>query len=358
MRVVEPAFRQRPATPWRRLPTLRLAGNDDAERLLRELHLGGALGIRRVRRGPTDPLHALLHEFLTVLADRRRTRGLFGCPRWRDVEVQLVKTLVLQLLSSLGTPLDYSSWPVRISTLGHFEVRIDGAVLHPPGKVQRKPIALAKVLIALGGRDIPADKVIDILWSEPSEGDGQKAFDITVHRLRKLLGFGEAVQVADRRVTLSSKVVWVDAWSLEETLAPLIAAVNAAEPDIFLLEAAAPQVLNLYRGHFLAGESEEAWQIPIRNRLASRFQRFAMRLGEHWESQQQWPRALELYQRAVELDPLAESFYRRQMTCLGAHGQRAEAIEVYRRCRQVLSVTLGVAPAGETEAVYRQLLAS
>jgi DNA-binding SARP family transcriptional activator len=33
-----------------------------------------------------------------------------------------------------------------------------------------------------------------------------------------------------------------------------------------------------------------------------------------------------------------------------AQGQRAEAIEVFRRCRQMLSVTLGVAPTGETEA--------
>jgi DNA-binding SARP family transcriptional activator len=117
-------------------------------------------------------------------------------------------------------------------------------------------------------------------------------------------------------------------------------------------------VLNLYRGHFLAGETEESWQIPIRNRLAGRFQRFALRLGESWESQQHWRRAFELYQRAVELDPLAESFYRRQMICLQAQGQRAEAVEVFRRCRQTLSVTLGVLPTGETEAVYRQLLAS
>jgi DNA-binding SARP family transcriptional activator len=153
-------------------------------------------------------------------------------------------------------------------------------------------------------------------------------------------------------------MVWVDAWSLERTLAPLIGAVNAQEPEIGLLEAAAPQVLEVYRGHFLAGETEESWQIPIRNRLAGRFERFALRLGEYWESQQQWRRAFELYQRAIDLDPVAETFYRRQMICLQAQGQRAEAIEAYRRCRQMLSVTLGVAPTAETEAVYRALRVS
>jgi LuxR family maltose regulon positive regulatory protein len=141
-----------------------------------------------------------------------------------------------------------------------------------------------------------------------------------VHRLRKLLGFDEAVLVTDRRVTLNSQIVWVDAWALERALTPLAAAVNA-EPVIAPLETAASHVLHLYRGHFLAGDTEKSWQIPVRNRLAGRFQGFARRLGESMESQQEWRRASELYQRAIELDPLAESFYRRQMVCL--HAPRA-----------------------------------
>lgn len=130
---------------------------------------------------------------------------------------------------------------------------------------------------------------------------------------------------------------------------------DAAEAALEQLEAAAPSVLRLYRGHFLADEADKSWPLAMRNRLAVRFQRFALRLGEHWEMHQRWRDAIDLYQRAVELDPLAESFYRRQMIGLRVLGQRAEAIDVYRRCRQTLSVTLGIAPSEETDAVYRQL---
>jgi two-component SAPR family response regulator len=232
-----------------------------------------------------------------------------------------------------------------------------GELLRFEGKAQRKPIELAKMLIALGGRDVPANKLIDLLWPEPSASDGQKAFDITMHRLRKLLGCDEALQVTSRSVSLNPQLVWVDVWALERRLAPLIPAVNAALPEIGMLELEATPIMNLYRGHFLPGEIEEPWQIGLKNRLSGRFHRFVLRLGEHWESRQLWPRAAELYQRAIELDPLGETFYRRQMVCLHAQGQRAEAIEVFRRCRQTLSVILGVPPTGETEAVYRQLLA-
>ena len=98
--------------------------------------------------------------------------------------------------------------------------------------------------------------------------------------------------------------------------------------------------------------------MQVRSRLDGRFQRFVVRLGSQREAAGEWGRAAELYERAVELDPLAEAFYCRWMVCLREQGQRVEAIEVFRRCRQMLAVTLGVNPAPGTEAVYRGLTAA
>lgn len=275
-----------------------------------------------------------------------------------DIEAEYVRMLIERRELSPDAPFEKWPWPVKIYTLGRFEVHANGEALRFDGKVQRKPMELIKVLAASGGREVAADALIDTLWPEPSQGDGRKALDITVHRLRKLLASDDAVQVFDRQVALNPRKVWVDAWALERLLAPPNVTSPTAEVPIELLEEAAPQVLNLFRGQFLAGERDRPWQVPIRNRLAGRLQRFALRLGEHWESRQQWRRAIDLYQRVVELDPLAELFYRRQMICLEAQGRRAEAVEVYRRCRQTFSLLLGVAPNGETDAVYRRLLAT
>jgi len=43
------------------------------------------------------------------------------------------------------------------------------------------------------------------------------------------------------------------------------------------------------------------------------------------------------------------------MICLLAVGDHAEALRVYRRCRELLSVVLGVQPTAETQAVYRRV---
>ena len=209
------------------------------------------------------------------------------------------------------------------------------------------------MLVAAGEAGVAVERLIDVLWPNPEEG-GRKAFDITLHRLRKLLGADGAVVVTDARAALDPRIVSTDAWTLLRVLDAVVPS-SGSEPPPGALEAAASRVLTLYTGAFLEGDMESPWQVTLRNRLAGRFARFVQHLGARWEAAGQWRRAAELYQRAIELDPLAESFYRAHMVCLQAEGRRAEALEVFRRCRQMLSVMLGVPPAAETEAIHRQL---
>jgi DNA-binding SARP family transcriptional activator len=53
--------------------------------------------------------------------------------------------------------------------------------------------------------------LIDGLWPDPEDG-GRKAFDITVHRLRKLLGGDSRLAVTGGHAALDPQQVWVDAW--------------------------------------------------------------------------------------------------------------------------------------------------
>jgi len=313
--------------------------------------------------------HARLRAALTIGARQhylshwgwspRMMSRLFAEAFKEGIEVTLARDAVRRhVLSPESQDPEGWPWPVRVYTLGRFEIVTDGKALRFEGKPQHRPIELLKVLIAAGERGSSAAKLIDLLWREHPDGDGQKAVEITIHRLRKLLGSDATIRVADHVAALDPRHVWVDAWALERTLARCAPTLDAASTSIALLEDAAATVLDLYRGQFLGGDTEALWQMPMRNRLASRFQRFVSRLGEHWESRREWDRASALYQRALELDPLAESFYRREMVCLAAQGRRAEAIETFRRCRQSLSIVLGIAPTAATDQVYRELLAS
>lgn len=331
-------------------------GSVTADCIEADLHLG---------RGATAEAERLTRRALALA----RAEQLFNTLQWlapqmsricalaleKGIEAGHVKQLIrLRELRPPSAETPAWPWPIELRTLGHFEILKDGQPLHVEGKTQRKPMGLLKALVALGGTGVPEDRLIDILWADSLDG-GQKALDITLHRLRKLLGHDNALQVTDRRVSLNPELVWVDLWALECRLAAMLPMLRATAADALQRDPAVAAILELYRGPFMQDEPDAAWVLPVRNRLASRWRSFVGGLGEHREAKGEWAEAAELYSRAVELDPLAEAFYCRQMVCLREMGQHTEAIEVFRRCRQMLSVTLGVPPALGTEAVYRQL---
>ena len=94
----------------------------------------------------------------------------------------------------------------------------------------------------------------------------------------------------------------------------------------------------------------------VRNALRAQFVRSLLRVGESLEHAHAWDTAIELYRRGLEADNLAESLYRGLMRTLAAAGNRAEAINAFRRCRELLSIVLGVKPSAETERLHREIV--
>ena len=110
------------------------------------------------------------------------------------------------------------------------------------------------------------------------------------------------------------------------------------------------QLLGLYRGALFSGE-DEMWQMQPRERNRSRFTRAMGYIGGFWEERGEFDRALACYERCLEADPFAESFYRSLMLCYQRQERRAEALEAFNRCRKALA-GLKVEPSTETRAVY------
>ena len=119
---------------------------------------------------------------------------------------------------------------------------------------------------------------------------------------------------------------------------------------------AACRALALYRGSFLPTDEETAWALPRRDRLRSRYVRLAMRAAQQCEQAGDPGQAAEIYAAALEAEPLIEDLYRRLMLSLAGQGRRAEAVDAYRRCRNMLAVVIGAAPSQETEAAYASTL--
>jgi LuxR family transcriptional regulator, maltose regulon positive regulatory protein len=113
--------------------------------------------------------------------------------------------------------------------------------------------------------------------------------------------------------------------------------------------------MSLYRGHFLGQEGQQSWALAARERFRDKFLRYVQSAAQAYEQVQAWKTAASIYQRGIELDNLAEALYRGLMICHREMGDHVEALRVYRRCRELLSVVLGVQPTVETQAIYQSL---
>ena len=115
-------------------------------------------------------------------------------------------------------------------------------------------------------------------------------------------------------------------------------------------------LLDAYPGPLLGAE-EHPWIAKPRDALRARFVRTLVRLGERLERAGDFATAIDLYRRGLEADNLAESFYRGLMRSLASTGDQAEALNAFRRCRELLSIVLGVKPSAETELLSREIAA-
>jgi len=145
-------------------------------------------------------------------------------------------------------------------------------------------------------------------------------------------------------LSFDDRVIWVDALAFDRVA-------HRPDPaDASVLRAA----LKRYRGHFLEGESAP-WALVFRERLRARNLKMTEALGSRLERGGDWSGAVECYLGALEVEPVAETLYRRLMLAHAQAGQKAEALRVYQRCRDSLHTHLLVDPTEETQALYRAL---
>lgn len=238
---------------------------------------------------------------------------------------------------------------IRIRTLGHYHVEVDGRPLPVEGRAQRRPLQLLALLIAQGGADVPSVRLQEALWPEADGDRAHRSFATTLHRLRKLLGH-DALRLQDGRLSLSPQRCRVDAIEFARISEPSEVGTDAAAWNA--LETA----LQSYRGAFLEYASDDPAVLAARERLHALFLSRSDAVARAHEDAGHGEAAIAACTRTLAVDPACEALARRLMACLRKAGRLEDAIAAYRRCRLALSA-LGAAPAAETEALLQDLLA-
>lgn len=273
-----------------------------------------------------------------------------------DIETDFVRQVIAARgLETARSDLAAWPWPIRIMTLGRFRIELDGAELVFRGKVAKKPLELMKFVIASNGSDVSTATATFALWPDLDGDNAKAALNAALHRLRRLLGSDDAVQLELGRLSLNSRLVWVDCLAFEQ----LADSIGMA-PEMALsapAAGAAQRALALYGGAFLHDSDDHAWQLVCRSRLASKFKRMVNLLVRQAVARGDGQAARALLERALEFDPLAEEMARELMRILIDRGEQAAALAVFERCRCAIAEGLGAKPSAATLALLGPLRA-
>jgi DNA-binding SARP family transcriptional activator len=235
----------------------------------------------------------------------------------------------------------------RVHVLGRFRLLLGDIPIATPPRL-RRPLQLLQALIAFGGIEVGAGMLIDALWSD-SEGDAAyHALESTLYRLRRLLGAREAIRMVGGKVSLNRDQLWVDLWQFEEELQ------RPQDPEGDAGERIG-RLRHFYQGHFLEHELERPWMLRARQEVRDRLLRAIRDAARQCEQKRQWEAAADIYRSAIELDSLNEGLYRALMLCHDELGDHSEALQAYRRCRELLTRFLGIAPNAKTQALYHSV---
>jgi ATP/maltotriose-dependent transcriptional regulator MalT/DNA-binding SARP family transcriptional activator len=277
---------------------------------------------------------------------------LFPIALERGLETEQVTRLIRKFRLKPPEPdIDAWPWPLRVKTLGQFEVLANDAPLQFERKTPKKALWLLKVLVAFGPGEVPEQQVLDALWPDEEGDAASKALSVTVLRLRRVLGDNDLIRQQGGKLTLDRQQCWVDAWAFEQRLAQSSMNGGAGGERLPPLRRA----LALYRGAFLPEDTGEAWTVPLRERLRAKFIHALGSLGKHLEADSRHEEAIPWYLKGLDADPIVEHFYQGLMRCYERLDRRTEAVTAYRRLKHTLSLSLGLRPSASTEKLYQSL---
>ena len=248
---------------------------------------------------------------------------------------------------------------LKVFLAGRVAVEADGVVIDEGRFPGRQGRLLFACLVAEHGRPVPRDELAEALWGDSPPATWDKALTVVVSKLRGLLadfGFDGSTALTGAfgcyRLELPEGS-WIDV--IVATNAAQEAEEALADGDLGQAKAGANVAVSLLRGSFLPGD-ESAWVEEKRRELSNVRSRALTTLADACLQSGDASEAVKWAEQAIILEPYSETGYRRLMDAHTVAGNRAEALRVYERCRQLLADELGTYPSPETESIYRGLL--
>jgi DNA-binding SARP family transcriptional activator/tetratricopeptide (TPR) repeat protein len=212
-------------------------------------------------------------------------------------------------------------WAMRrldVRLLGRFEVAVDARRVAASAWEHRRAEDLVKLLALSPGHRLTRDEVVEALWPHLGAKAGVANLHKAVYYARRALGWPEAIVVRHGVVALAPE--------------------DRVETDVARLETEGGWDGEV--GELLPEDRYEEWIVEHSDRLAE-LRTAALRREGRWAE-------------LLRADPTDEEITRALMRERAASGDRAAAVQQFRRLREALA-KLGLTPSEESLSLYREV---
>jgi DNA-binding SARP family transcriptional activator/tetratricopeptide (TPR) repeat protein len=228
---------------------------------------------------------------------------------------------------------------VELRLLGPVQALVDGRPVALGARKQRLVLAILALEV---GRQVPLDRLVDLVWPDGPTRTAAHAVRVSVSGLRAALSGAVDIVTQGTGYLLATDPATVDAYRFRALLAAARSATGDAE-RVALLD----QALGLWSGPALAGTApattrdrlcaglDEARLAALEDRVDAQ-----LRLGEH-------RRLVDELADLTAAHPLRERLAGQQMIALYRSGRQGDALAAYRRYRHDLAEQLGLDPGAE-----------
>jgi ATP/maltotriose-dependent transcriptional regulator MalT/DNA-binding SARP family transcriptional activator len=234
--------------------------------------------------------------------------------------------------------------PLRIATLGRFDVVRDGRPV-PSGEWQSKKARdLLKILVARRGNATPREYLIETLWPDEDPGKTSNRLSVALSVVRTVLD-PEHGFPADHHVVSDAASVRLD---LEHVAVDIEEFLEGADQGLELHRQGSTDAVPLletaetaYSGDFLEEDRYEDWALSLRDEARAVYVEVARALAAARAGDGS---AVRYYLRILRIDPYDEDAHLDLVSALTATGMHGEARRAYHRYVARMG-EIGVEPA-------------
>lgn len=294
-------------------------------------------------------------RLLAGLDDRRALRSLRSLLRDRTPQVREAAEEAIEQLSRRPPA------PLHVYLLGPLKLFRGNEPIPEVSWKRSSARTLFQYLAGQYPRMSPEEAILEALWPTASPHGAHAGFHTALHALRKVLEPDLAsardsayiVSHADQYGLNPRAECWVDAREFERLveLGKLCRREVKHEEAISALQEAD----RLYAGDYLQDSPYQEWAVPERERLRQIEVEVLVHLGDLLAGREP-DAAIDVFRRAVALDPYAELAYTGLIGLLAQTGRRTDALKQYQTLEEILRQDLRTAPSRETRALYRRIL--